>query len=55
MISCTASADPDLYYLATLIAAYVNAHCHMDLRDMAEAERRAEVEQLKIWFEELMH
>lgn len=52
---CTASDAPELYMLATLIAAYTNAHCHMDLKDCPEAERAAEVERLKSWFEELCH
>jgi len=55
LLSCTASEAPDLYYLATLIAAYANAHCHADLAQMAEPERVAEVERLKEWFEELCH
>jgi hypothetical protein len=55
MISCYASDAPELVFLAELIARYTNAHCHMDLRDMAEAERIAEVDRLKSWFEELTH
>jgi hypothetical protein len=50
-----ASEAPELYYLAELIARYTNAHCHYDLAQMAEAERAAEVTQLKAWFEELTH
>jgi DNA-binding transcriptional regulator YbjK len=53
MLKVLASEAPELYLLAEMIARYTNAHCHMDLRDMAEAERKAEVETLKAWFEEL--
>jgi hypothetical protein len=53
MLKVYASEAPELVYLAEMIARYTNAHCHMDLRDMAEAERAAEVETLKAWFMEL--
>jgi hypothetical protein len=53
MLRVLASEAPELVYLAEMIAAYTNAHIHMDLRDMPEAERRAEVERLKCWMEEL--
>ena len=46
---------PVVCILAEMIARYTNAHCHYDLREMPEAERAAEVEVLKAWFEELSH
>lgn len=55
LISSPASAVPELAFLAELIARYTNAHLFHDLRDMPEAERAAEVERLKEWFEELCH
>jgi hypothetical protein len=51
-------SDPDaptLYLLADMIARYTNAALFWDLRDMAEAERLAEVATLKAMFEELIH
>ena len=53
MISCTASAAPDLYRLATEIAQLVNAHVHWDMRQMDDLERRALIVELKAEFEEL--
>lgn len=50
----TASEAPELVYLSEMLARYVNAHCFYDLRDMPEAERLAEVEQLTDWLKELM-
>ena len=57
MISTFASTDDGktFYFLASIIAAYMNAHMFYDLRDMPEAERLAEIETLKSWMEELMH
>lgn len=46
---------PVFVHLATLIAAYMNAHVHFDLASMGEVERLAEVARLKAWFEELTH
>lgn len=48
-----ASEAPELVYLSELLARYVNAHCHYDLRDMPEAERMAEVETIRAWLQEL--
>ncbi len=57
MFSTFASTDDGqtFYFLASLIAAYTNAQLFYDLRDMPERERRAEIEILKSWMEELMH
>lgn len=53
-LKVTASEAPELYYLSEMLARYVNAGCHFDLRDMPEAERNAEVTQIRAWIEELM-
>ena len=53
MISCTVSDAPELYMIATLIAAYTNAHCHVDLKDLPEAERLAKIEEYKQKFLEI--
>lgn len=53
-LKVTASEAPELFYLSEMLARYVNAGCHFDLRDMPEAERLAEVETLKAWIEELL-
>ena len=50
----TASEAPELVFLFEMLARYVNAHCFYDLCDMPEAERLAEVEQLRSWIEELL-
>ena len=50
----TASEAPELFYLSEMLARYVNANCWFDLRDMPDAERLAEVEQLRSWIEELL-
>jgi hypothetical protein len=55
MLRCKASDAPELYRLAEQIAQLTNPQLFMDLREMAEAERRAEVETLKSQMEELMH
>jgi hypothetical protein len=34
MVRCLFSENKQLYILATEIAAYVNYHCHYDLKDM---------------------
>lgn len=34
MIRCKASEAPELYELATLIAAYTNPSCHFDLQNI---------------------
>ena len=31
--------DEKMYFVATMIAAYTNAHVHSDLRDLDDAER----------------
>lgn len=43
----TASEAPELVFLSEMLARYVNAHCFYDLCDMPEAERLAEVAQLR--------
>lgn len=53
-LQVTASEALELVYLSEMLARYINAHCWYDLRDMPEAERMAEVEQLRAWIEELM-
>ena len=53
MISCKESEAPELYILATLIASYTNAHCHMDLKDIPEVERLAKIEEYKNKFIEV--
>jgi hypothetical protein len=57
MFSTLASTDDGktICFLASLIAAYMNAHMFSDLRGMPEVDRLAEVERLKYWMEELMH
>lgn len=46
---------PLVNMLSEMICRYTNAHCHLDLREMPEAERLAELETLKKQLEELMH
>jgi hypothetical protein len=52
-VSCLASECPELYRLATLIAALTNPGCHWDLRGMPEAERLAAVAELVEEWEEV--
>ena len=49
------SQCPEAVFLATYLAALVNPHVHMDLQQMPEAERQAEIETVKDMLEELSH
>ena len=47
-VCCTASASPDLYRLASEIAAVTNPACHWDLRQLDPAMQRAMLDDLLI-------
>jgi hypothetical protein len=49
-----ASENPELYYLATSIAAYTNNHCHYDLMEIDDVERKALLAEMKDLFDQML-
>lgn len=50
-----ASDCPEAVFLATYLAQLTNPHLFMDLRNMPEVERRAEIAVVTAMLEELAH